>query len=410
MSWLRVRYVAVSGIGLGSKLLVVFFFAWRFAPQTYALLVQVQAQLTLWVLLVGLDLYVFFDRRWVQGGRQIPRDELGWFLTFASVGYAVLVPAVLALSTLKPLHTALLLAVVLTEHLSQEMNRLLLAFELHMQAVTVQFLRNTLWGVVFVSVAVVVDLPDPLAVFLALWSVGGVLAVSVGALFLRRLVVRPSGGQTAPLFRALVAVVLPSIASTLSVRAMLSADRLVASASLPAGEIAAYGLYVAVGAGAVAITDICVIAFSQPRLLHLLRSDASAAQLRSGQALMHRAMWQTLGLNGAIGLAGWGFIVVALDAVYASKPNAFVIVQLGYLAFTLSHVPGGVLYARGRFKLILMATVSAALVFGAALFGVATFGLGLTELALATCLSFLLLFVAELVAAEREFRSAIGAG
>lgn len=404
MSWLRVRYAAISGIGLGTKLLVVFFFAWRFTPQTYALLVQVQAQLALWVLVVGLDLYVFFDRRWVQQDRRIPRDELGWFITLAGVGYALAVPAVFALSTLQPLHTALLLAVIVTEHISQEMNRLLLAFELHMEAARVQFLRNTLWGAVFITAALVVDLRDPLAVFLALWSAGGVLSIGVGALFIRRLVTKPSGVRLAPLFKALAAVVVPSMAATVSLRSMLSADRLVASALLPSGEIAAYGIYVAVGAGALAIADICVMAFSQPRMLHLLGTDASATQLRAGRALMRRALWQVLAVNVAMGVAGWAFIVGALDAVYASRPVAFVVVQLGYLVFALSHAPGGVLYARGRFRLVLAATGGAALVFGALLIGVALLRPGLDGLALAVGLSFLALFIAQLAFAEREFR------
>jgi len=389
-------------------MLAVLFFAWRFTPEAYALLVQVQAQTTLWVLVAGFDLYVYFHRRWAQRERGIPRDELGWFAAAIGASYVIVAPLVLALSDLGTLHTGLLLAIIVTEHLSQEFNRLLLMFEKHLQAMTVQLLRNLLWVAFFVAAAMATELHDPLTAFLSMWACGGAFAILAGMVFLRRLTTPATKASPLELAAAASAVLAPSILATLASRSMLSVDRLLASAVLPVSEVAAYGMYVTVGAGALAVTDICIVAFAQPRLVRLLKVDASADELRQGRRLMRRASLQAAAVNMFVSAVGWVFVCVVLAPSFSASPAAFLVIQCAYVFHAMSHTADGALYAQGRFALNLALTLGAAAIFGVLLAAAVWNGLSMAGLSLAVALSFLVLWLGKLAAAERIVARSLG--
>jgi hypothetical protein len=401
MSSLRLRYAAGSGAGLAAKLLGVLFFAWRFPAEAYASLVEVQAQTSLWVLVAGFDLYVFFGRRWVHREATIPKDELMRFVTSIAVSYLVIGPMVVLLSRMNWVHTAALLGVIATEHASQEVNRLLLAFERHLQAMTVQLLRNLAWVVLFVLLAQATALKDPLTIFLAFWAGGGLAGVAVGAYFLRSHLAPASGVRTRQLAVEALGVVVPSIGSTLAQRSMLTADRLFVAAVLPLLSVSAYGMYVTIAAGALAVADISVGAFAGPRFMHLLKPTSGVEATASARRLMRRSVVQIAVVHAAVGSVGWLFIVACLDASFAASPLAFALVQCAYAFLAMSHVGDSVLYGAGRFRTQLLGNVACALFFGVGLAIVSMLSGGLASVAFSVAVAFGLLLVWKLHTASR---------
>jgi O-antigen/teichoic acid export membrane protein len=358
----------------------------------------------LWVLVVGLDLYVFFNRRWAQGGKEIPVNELVSFTALLAAAYIVAAPLVIWLSTLTFGQTLWLLAVIVTEHLSQELNRLLIALERHLQAVCVQLLRNFVWVAAFFAVTTFGQIEDPLITLLGFWAAGGVLAVLAGWFFIHSNLVWATGASTVEdLLKTAMLVVLPSLATTLALRLMLSLDRLIATATLPPADVAVYGLYVTIGAGATALSDISVTAFLYPRTLQLLKPGAIYVVHRT-QSECRRGLVQIVMVQVTTAAAGWLLIVAALDDAYRHAPILYIVVQIAFLAYSMSQVPNAVLYALGRFSSGLAATVVAFSAFLGMLSVSVWFGVSTLLLAGAVLAGFLVMFAAKAVAAQRFLR------
>ncbi len=354
----RLINVALRGMTLGSKFVLIFILAKLLEPAEVGLYGLLTVTIAYVMMAVGFDFYTYATREIINTDRSQWLAQLRDQGVFYGITYAVLLPACLFIFAKGLLPWSLsvwFFPLLALEHLAQEFNRLLVAISEPLWASIVLFLRQGLWALLAALWMWLEPVQRNLNFVLAAWTTGVLLACILAATRLRKLD-RSSltNAINWPWIKRGVRVALPFVFATLSLRALYTLDRYWIEAIGGLDILAAYVLFMGIANVIMTFLDASVFTFIYPALI----ATAGQGNQTAFKAHMKRLTMQTLLITAVLCVA---VIVLAYPLMdWINKPvytQHFALLYWAVLAtalFVVSMVPHFALYARKQDRHIII--------------------------------------------------------
>lgn len=360
---LRLYNVALRVTTLAVRFFLVIFLAKFLDPAEVGYYGLFTATVGLLLFFVGLDFYVYTTRELLKLPDHERATPLKAHIFLSLALYLSVMPAVFVVLTYSGWPKFLiwwLLAIVILEHINQEVFRLLIALSRQVQAGILLFARQGSWALAVVVLMAIWPQARSLEVIMGLWAGSGIITVMLGLLFVSQVSL---GTWRKPVdwswMSRGIKISAAFLVATLSLRGMQTSDRYLVEAFVGLEGVAAYVLFIGIAGALLVFLDAGVFAFAYPELiaLHHLK-DHAAARRRVQQML-----YQTL-LICTVFAAGSFLILPYLlawidDPSYSLSIGLYPWLLLAMILNAVSMVPHYALYARGADRTIIQSHLAA---------------------------------------------------
>ncbi|WP_181296617.1 lipopolysaccharide biosynthesis protein [Pseudomonas sp. Q2-TVG4-2] len=363
----RLINVALRGMTLASKFLLIFFLARFLEPEELGLYGLLTATIGYALYLLGFDFYAFTTRELLKR----ERSEWGGLLKDQGVLYVGLYSLFLPLLCLIFLKGLLpwrlagwFFTLLVLEHLSQELIRLLVAISEQLLASLVLFLRSGIWALAVTGLMLIEHESRTLDIVVGAWTLGGVFAVLLGIINIAQLKI---GGWHRPIDWRWIGkglkIAIPLLIATLAIRGLFTLDRYWFEALAGLDVLGAYVLFMGFSNALMSFLDAGVFAFSYPGLITAhSRQDATA--FRHG---VRKLLLQTLVLSIAFAVIALLLIGPLLQwlnrPLYIEQQGLFPWLLLATVLYAVGMVPHYALYAQGHDRPIIQSHIASLLIF-----------------------------------------------
>lgn len=385
----------LRGATLTSKFILVFFLALFLEPGELGLYGLLTVTISYSIYVIGFDFYTYSTRELLAQPRErwspMLRDQGVYFM----LAYLLVLPllVVIFLQGWLPWHLAgWFFALLVIEHLAQELNRLLVVMSEQLLASVVLFLRSGLWGLVLLPLMWAMPELRQLETVLLAWLAASSLAVLLGVVRLLRLdrtsLSRPIDWRW--MGRGLK-IALPLLIGTLALRGVFTFDRYWVEHVAGLEVLGAYTLYMGTASAIVAFLDAGVFVFLYPRLIEAWQQrDRSEFQRTLRQLAL-----QTVVLTVLLA-AGAAIVLPMLLSVFGRSfylEHLFIFYWLlgAIMLYVLGMVPHYGLYAAGRDRPIIGSHVAGLLIFLITAYALASMA-GSLAVPWALCITFATIF------------------
>jgi len=349
------------------KFLLIFFLARILQPEevgTYGLF-TVTVGYALYFL--GLDFYTYSGRAMLHAEKEMwpamLRDQAVLFVCSYLVVFPLL--GLIFFAGLLPAKLALVFYVLLTvEHLSQELNRLMVIIGKPLAAGVFIFIRSGAWCYALVAAYLGGFIKVDLQTVLWLWVMADTLVLIAGIWLLRKL---PWGKMTwrinwGWIYQGLKVAAL-FLGGTLALRGLFTLDRYFVETFVNREMLGVYTLYMGICFSLIGFVDAAVFSFRYPALVSLYKSGKLAA-FKTAKRQFGR---QTLVAVMILALAAGLLIVPVLEwigkPIYQQHLAVFFVLLAASIMFVISHIPHFALYAMGHDRSIVGAHIAGFIVF-----------------------------------------------
>ncbi|MNJ45143.1 hypothetical protein D3C77_402270 [compost metagenome] len=281
--------------------------------------------------------------------------------------YAVFLPllGLVFFKGLLPLHVAgWFFALLILEHLTQELGRLLVAVSDQLYASLVLFLRSGLWAVLATVLMFLEPNARTLNMVLSAWTLGSSMALLLGIYRLKRM--RLSGWRKKVDWIWIVKglkVAIALLVATLAIRGVFTLDRYWVQHLVGLDVLGAYVLFMGICSALMSFLDAGVFAFIYPGLISAYQKQDAAA-FRQG---VRKLLIQTIGLSAGfavVALLTIGLLLSWLDKpLYSAQLVLFPWLLLATVLYSVGMIPHFALYAQGQDRPIIFSHIASLLVF-----------------------------------------------
>jgi O-antigen/teichoic acid export membrane protein len=363
----RALNVALHGATLASRFLLIFFLARFLEPAQLGLYGLLTATIGYSLYLLGFDFYTFTTREVLKR----ERHEWGGLLkdqgALSLVLYAVFIP-LLTLIFFKGLlpwrFAGWFFALLVLEHLNQELGRLLIAISQQLLASVILFIRQGTWAIAVTALMAIEPSTRSLDYVLGAWTVAGLIAVLAGAYRLTQLHI---GGWHKKIdwrwIAAGLKVSIPFLIATLAIRGVFTLDRYWLQSLGGLEVVGAYVLFMGIAGTLMAFLDAGVFAFSYPGLISAYQKNQPAAFYKGVRTLLV----QTVMLSVAFSVVSLLLLSPLLswlgNPLYSAKQYLYPWVLIAMVLNALSMVPHFALYAQRLDRPIIHSHLASFLIF-----------------------------------------------
>ena len=363
----RLLNVALQGITLGSRFFLIFFLARFLEPAELGLYGLLTATIGYSLYLLGFDFYTFTTREVLKRERQ----EWGGLLkdqgALSLVLYAVFIPllCLVFINGLLPWSLAgWFFALLVLEHLNQELGRLLIAISEQLLASVMLFLRQGTWAIAVTALMAVEPTTRSLHYVFGAWTVAGVVAVIVGAYRLTQLGI---GGWHKKVNWNWIAsglkVSIPFLVATLALRGVFTLDRYWLQSLVGLEIVGAYVLFMGISGTLMTFLDAGVFAFSYPGLISAHHKKQPALFRKNLRLLLIHTVMLSVAFSVASLLLLSHLLVWLANPLYSSQQSLYPWVLMTMVLYALSMVPHYALYAQGIDRPIIHSHIASLFVF-----------------------------------------------
>ncbi len=363
----RLLNVGLRGMALVSRFVLLFFLARFLEPAEVGLFGLFLATIAFSVLLVGGDFYTFSHRELLSR----PKSEWAFVIEHHLLAlvllYGLFLPAQLLLFQFNFLPSEMLFwffSLLIVEHLTQEMNRLLVVMQRPLLASWILFVRMGVWVWVVVPVMLLYPEHRQLETLFFCWFVGAGLAACWGLLLIVREI---DDWRCPPLnYRWLLKgfrVSLLFLLATIALKLLFTVDRFVVETLVGGDLLGVYVLYAGMAMAVFNFLDPAVFSFLYPRLVSAYRQR----RFSEYKTLYRELFLSTLGVSGLLVLlvavaAPWVLEWVGRE-IYLQQLSLLWLLLAAVFIYGVSMVPHYGLYARGGDREIVLAHLLAVAVF-----------------------------------------------
>lgn len=191
--WLSTSFLNVffRFLTLGAKLLLSIFLIDFISTEEFGAYGIIAKTLTLSIVLLGLDFYTYSGRNILQGNKALQGQKIRDQFIFYGLGYLILLPALLSIFYFNIIaweNIAWFYLLLILDHLSQELYRLLLLFKRPVIASALFFIKVGLWVLpLFIFWLVGLNQWLNLQSILALWTIFEIIGILFGLYFFKQL-------------------------------------------------------------------------------------------------------------------------------------------------------------------------------------------------------------------------------
>ena len=363
----RLINIALRGTTLASKFLLIFFLAKFLEPKELGLYGLLTATIGYALYLLGFDFYTFTTREILKR----ERDEWGGLLkdqgALSFVLYIIVLPllSLVFIEGLLPWSVAGWFFVLLVlEHLTQELSRLLIAISEQLLASVMLFLRSGVWAVIVTALMFYNADTRDLNVVLGSWAIGSFIALLLAVYRFRQLKI--SGWHKKIDWQWIgsgLKVAIPLLVATLAIRGLFTIDRYWFADLASLEVLGAYVLFMGISNALMSFLDAGVFAFIYPALISAHHNkDAVTFRIK-----LRALLWQTLILS--IVFAVLALLIIDPLLIWLNKPlyleneRLFPWTLLITLLYSLGMVPHYGLYAQGLDRPIIHSHIASLVIF-----------------------------------------------
>lgn len=352
---------------MGCRLLLIVILAKYLSPSDLGQFGLMIATVSFGVQLIGGEYYAYSQRELVA----MPKT------TWSTVIKGHIKAQLILYSIFLPVHTLIfiyglmaweyifwLFALLIVEHLSQEITRLLIVLQKQFIASTIIFLRSGIWVfALFILFNYQEEYRNLTAVYSA-WILGCLLSVGVGLLVLLNVI--PKGEGLSSDFKWImkgfkIAVIF--LIASISFKSLLTFDKYLLEIIGSSQELGAYIFYMAIVIGVFNFLDPAVFSFLYPRLL----KSYQLGQFRKFKRILNELLYSTVTLSIVLSVLIWLVVpeltALVSDSTYFQHVDSLILlISVGFVA-TIGYIPHYALYAAGEEIWIIISNVVAVLVF-----------------------------------------------
>jgi O-antigen/teichoic acid export membrane protein len=366
-NFLQLSNIAIRGLTLVSKFLLIFFLARFLEPAELGVYGLLVATVGYSLYLLGFDFYTYSTRELLKRKRQ----EWGGLLkaqgALTLILYAIFLPplSLIFINDLLPMSVfGWFFVLLILEHINQELGRLLVAVSEQLCASLVLFLRSGLWAVLVAGLMFYRPDMRSLDVVFAAWTLGGLAALVLGVLRVRSMGLSGWRQQIdwVWIIKGLK-VALALLIATLAIRGVFTLDRYWFQELAGLEVLGAYVLFMGISMALMSFLDAGIFAFIYPGLISAYQQKNEVGFRRG----MLKLMLQTVCLSGAftlIALLVIGPLLAWLDKpLYSEQQGLFIWILLATVLYAIGMIPHYGLYAQGRDRPIIYSHVVSLIVF-----------------------------------------------
>jgi len=269
----RIFNIALRGGTLVSRFLFVFFLAKYLEPSLLGVYGIFTATIGYALYFVGLDFYVYTTREIIKTDKRLWGAFLKNQALVSTLLYLVLF-LVLVVATLSQRITVAqsiwFFAILIFEHLNQEVSRLLVAIHRQTVASMMLFLRQGFWAIAVVILMIFYPTLRTLDFVFAFWLISGIVTFSISSICLKKVGMGgwknkidyqwiKKGIQTSGVF----------LIATLALRGIQTVDRYWVQSLNGLDIVGAYVLFIGMASTLMTFLDAGVFSFSYPTLINL---------------------------------------------------------------------------------------------------------------------------------------------
>lgn len=359
--------VALRAATLVSRFLFIFFLARLLEPAQVGLYGLVTAAIGYSLYLLGFDFYTYTTREVLKH----ERHEWGGLLknqgALSLVLYAIFIPT-LCLIFIKGLLPWRLVgwffALLILEHLNQELSRLLIAISQQLLTSILLFVRQGTWAIAITALMAVEPSTRSLDYVFGAWTVAGVVAVGVGVFKIAQL--EFGDWHKSIDWRWILKglkISIPFLVATLAIRGIFTLDRYWLQSLGGLEIVGAYVLFMGIGGTLMAFLDASVFAFSYPGLI-------GAYQKKQPELFRKNLRFLTI-QTVVISLV---FVVVSLlllppllnllaNPLYARQQYLYPWILAAMVLYSLGMIPHFGLYSQGMDRPIIYSHITSLVAF-----------------------------------------------
>jgi len=352
----------LRGFTLISRLTLLFSLARLLSPAEVGLYGLFMVSVTYAMFAVGLGFYAYSQREVLTRPRT---ERAGILLHHAGVtglAYLVVLPfSGLAFAAgympwwMAPWFAGLLM----TEHIAQEINRLLIATQRQLAAGVILFIRQGAW--IWGAMMILWQVPElrGLPLVFTWWLTGGLLAIALGIWRLRREIDRPTAlrWDWAWIGRG-VRTGLIFLAATLSLRGILTFDRYLFEGFAGLDLLGVYTLYAGLAMALMNFIDATVFVFRYPPMVQTYQRAHYHAYRREWRRILRHTIMAVTALALPAALIAPFFGTLVGKPIYLENIALFWWLLAAICLQALGMIPHYGLYAMRRDRPILLAHAS----------------------------------------------------
>ena len=359
--------IALRGITLASKFLLIFFLAKFLEPKELGLYGLLTVTISYALYLLGFDFYTYTTREILKR----ERNEWGGLIkdqgALSFVLYCIFLPllSMIFIKGLLPWSVAGWFFVLLVlEHLTQEISRLLITISEQLLASLMLFMRSGIWAVIVTALMLFRADTRDLNMVLGAWTLGSLLALVLGVYRLKQLNI--SGWRKKIDWQWIgkgLKIAIPLLIATLALRGLFTVDRYWFADLANLETLGAYVLFMGISSALVSFLDAGVFAFIYPGLISAYHNkDSIEFRLKLRGLLV-----QTLIFSGVFAILAL-FIINPLltwldKPLYLEHKDLFPWTLLITLLYSIGMIPHYALYAQGLDRPIIHSHIASFLIF-----------------------------------------------
>jgi len=390
---------------LASRFLFVFCLA-RFVDSSFVGLYGLFAATVGYALyFLGLDFYTYANREILKLEKEAWGRPLKNQLALTAVLYVVFLPLMAGLFLFGFLPLYLLpwfVLILVSEHVNQELGRLLVSISEQLLASLALFVRQGIWAIGVVVLMALDKDARTLDYIFAAWAISGVLAAAVAIRRLRQLNI--GGWQAAIDWQWIIKglkICIPLLVATLALRGVMTLDRYWLQALSSIDVVGAYVLFMGIAGTLMSFLDAGVFAYGYPLLIRAFQKG-NAAEFRRGWQKM---LWQTLGfclLFAAGSMLVLPYLLSLIgNSFYSEYRFLYPWLLLATVMNALSMIPHLALYAQGYDRPIITSHLGCLAVFAGVTWLLSNFW-PLLAVPVGLCMTYAFIFVWKAVAFFRR--------
>ena len=359
--------IALRGITLASKFLLIFFLAKFLEPKELGLYGLMTVTISYALYLLGFDFYTYTTREILKR----ERNEWGGLIkdqgALSFVLYCIFLPllSMIFIKGLLPWSVAGWFFVLLVlEHLTQEISRLLITISEQLLASLMLFMRSGIWAVIVTALMLFREDTRDLNMVLGAWTLGSLLALVLGVYRLKQLNI--SGWRKKIDWQWIgkgLKIAIPLLIATLALRGLFTVDRYWFADLANLETLGAYVLFMGISSALVSFLDAGVFAFIYPGLISAYHSkDTAAFKLKLRGLLLQTLIFA--GVFAIIALLIIDPLLTWLDKpLYLEHKDLFPWTLLITLLYSIGMIPHFALYAQGIDRPIIHSHIASFLIF-----------------------------------------------
>ena len=311
---------------------------------------------------VGFEFYTFSTRDLVARPRSEWSRLLSNQLVFFGLMYVVVLPAFsigFFLEMLPWSVMAAFIALVVLEHLSTELMRLLVAIEKPLLATLVIFIKQALWALCFAITMWLAPEFRNISDLLLFWIAGSALSILIGIGPLLKLDWK--GALTKIDWRWIrtgAMIAIPLLLSSVAVRSLFTFDRYAFEALNSLALLGAYSVYMGVASAMLSFMESGVFVFYYPRMMKAYKEqNMSEFEHAYSKLAKQSAIWLTFLMVGAA-IAGVVVFPMLKETIYYDNLTLFFAIIVAMAIFIGGYVFQYGLYTTTRDKSIIVANIA----------------------------------------------------